>query len=209
MDQIFESFLFIINKHGKVNIDNMKLEDKNMKKFYLVATMIVLSIMIAACGQNNDNGNLDGNNGVTTNDGEQSKNDNVTDNGATDDTNQNQDQATASDDMVKKMESLEYIDFELDVKYKDDQDYEVDLELENNRVDAKLEDDLNGIEIEGDRAFDEIYPLIEKLTIDQNTSKEDVISQVLDVFDLPTDYNEFELDIKFKDGTKVEFKDRK
>ena len=188
-----------------------------MKKFYLVATMLILSFLVVACGQNNDPKNMnDNNNGVTTNNGQQNDNTgvqdnegNVTDdNGMTDDTSQTEDPAANNDDQVQKMESLEYVDFELDVKYNNDQDYEADLELENNRVEAKLEDDLNGIEIEGDGAFDELFPLIEQLTIDQNTSKEDVISQVLEVFDLPTDYNEFELEITFKDGTKKEYDDR-
>lgn len=183
-----------------------------MKKLYLIATILVLSLIIAACGQSNDTGNLDSNNGGTTgeqndNTGVQNNDGNVTDNDMTDDS-QTEDSTANADDRVQKMESLEYIDFELDVKYNDDQDYEADLELENNRVEAKIEDDLNGIEIEGDGAFDELYPLVEQLTIDQNTSKEDAITQVLDVFDLPTDYEEFELEIKFKDGTKKEYDDR-
>ena len=185
-----------------------------MKKFYLVTTILVLSIIIAACGQSNDPGNLDNNN-VPTNDGEQNDNigtpnndNNATNNDVTDDTNQIEEPVDNSDDQVKKMESLEYIDFELEVKYNGDQEYEADLELENGRVEAKIEDDLNGIEIAGDAAFDEIYPLVEQLTIDQDTSKEDVITQVLDIFDLPTDYVEFDLEIKFKDGTKKEYDDQ-
>lgn len=183
-----------------------------MKRFYLIATMLVLSLIIAACGQSNDPGNLDSSNDGTTgeqgdNTGVQNNEGNVTDNDVTDDS-QTEDPAANADDRVQKMESLEYIDFELDVKYNNDQDYEADLELENNRVEAKIEDDLNGTEIKGDGAFDELYPLVEQLTIDQNTSKEDVITQVLDVFDLPSDYTEFELEIKFKDGTKIEFNDR-
>lgn len=187
-----------------------------MKKFYLVTVMLVLSLVMAACGENNDLGNLDNNNDVVTpnndvqenNTGTPNNDDSMTNNDGVDDTNQTETPVDNTDDQVGKMESLEYIHFELDVKYNNDQDYEADLELENNRVEAKVEDDLNGVEIGGDGAFDLIYPLVEQLTIDQNTSKEDVISQVLDVFDLPTDYEEFDLEIKFKDGTEIEYDDR-
>ncbi len=177
--------------------------------------MLVLSLVIAACGQSNENRNSDNNNGVTTNDegpndntGTPNNDNNVVDDGGTDNTGQTENQAGNTDNRVQKMENLEYIDFELDVKYDNDQDYEVDLELDNNRVEAKIEDDLNGVEIEGDEAFDEIFPLVEQLTIDLDTSKEDVITQVIDVFDLPSDYNQFELEITFKDGTKKEYDDR-
>lgn len=187
-----------------------------MKKFYLVLTMLILSFLIVACGQGNDTDNVDNNSDVSTNDAAQNNNtstanndDNIADNGMTDNSDQTEEEPAADpDDQIQKMESLEYIDFELAVEYTDEQEYEADLELDNNRVEAKLEDDLNGVEIEGDGAFDEIYPLVEQLTIDQNTSKEDVIQQIIDVFDLPSDYNEFELEITFKDGTKKEYNDR-
>lgn len=180
-----------------------------MKKTYLVVIMLVLSLIIAACGQSNDNKGSDNNNDITTNDTGKNNNSGAPNNDVTDNTDQTEGPAANNDDKVQKMEGLAYIDFELDVKYDNNQDYEADLELENNRVEAKLEDNLNGTEIEGDGAFDEIYPLVEQLTIDENTAKEDAIKQVIDVFDLPSDYNEFELEITFKDGTKKEYDDRK
>jgi hypothetical protein len=178
-----------------------------MKRILFGLAMFLISITVVACGQNDNNGSTNQDNGTQNNAVDQNQDQNTTDNNVADDTSQTDD---STDDKVQKMENLEYIDFELDVKYKDDQDYEADLDLEfeNNSVSAKLEDDLNGVKIAGDGAFDEIYPLVEQLTIDQNTSKEDVIQQVLDVFDLPTDYDEFELEIKFKDGTKKEYDDR-
>lgn len=185
-----------------------------MKKFYLVVTIIGLTLLLAACGQGNDMTNSDKNNDIVTNEQgqnnttEPSNNDeNVVDQNTTNNSDATNEPNT--DDQVQKMESLDYSDFELDVKYGNDQDYEVDLELDHGRVEAKLEDDLTGVEIEGDGAFDEIYPLVEQLTIEQNTAKEDAITQVIDIFDLPSDYQNFELEIRFKDGTKIEFEDRK
>lgn len=108
------------------------------------------------------------------------------------------------------MERLAYTDFELSVEYSNHEEYEAELELErDNRVKAEIEDELKGIEIKGPQAFDELYPLVEELTIQQDTSKEDAIQEVLKVFSLEDNYTEFELEIKFKDGTKIEFKDKK
>lgn len=50
---------------------------------------------------------------------------------------------------------------------------------------------------------------MKQLTITQQTGKEAAIKEVMKVFDLPTDYTEFELEIRFKDGTKIEFEDDK
>lgn len=184
-----------------------------MKKFYQVISILTLSIIIAACGQSNDTGNLDDQNEGITNNGQQNNNNdfqnnenNVVDN---DDTNQNEDQGTDSDDMEKKMEDLEYTDFELEVDYGNDQEYEAEIEQDKSTgVKAKLEDELSGVDIKGEEAFNEIFPMVEKLTIGQETSKEDAIKETLEVFGLDADYTKFELELTFKDGTKLEFEDR-
>ncbi|WP_147302185.1 hypothetical protein [Jeotgalicoccus halotolerans] len=41
----------------------------------------------------------------------------------------------------------------------------------NNQIKAEVEDELNWEYLEGQNAFDNIYPKVKKLTIDQNTSK--------------------------------------
>ncbi|WP_115883932.1 YusW family protein [Jeotgalicoccus halotolerans] len=38
--------------------------------------------------------------------------------------------------------------------------------------------------------------------------KKEAIEQVLDVFDLDTNYTEIEIEITFNDGTKIEFEDK-
>ncbi len=126
-------------------------------------------------------------------------------------TNANQGEAVADqNDMQKKMDELDYADFDLDIEYADHKDYEAELEKNsNNTVEAKIEDSLNNVKKKGSEAFDELYPLVKQLTINQQTSKEDAIKEVLDVFGLPADYTEFDMEIKFKDGTKIEFDDRK
>lgn len=119
------------------------------------------------------------------------------------------DKTTNEEDMQQKMDALNYMDFELEVEYADNIEYEVELERKRDgRIKAKIEDERKGVKREGTIAFNEIYPLIKELTIDQKTSKGAAIQEVLNVFGLPGDYKEIEIEITFKDGSKVEFKDR-
>ncbi len=180
-----------------------------MKRMLLLLGMLMLTLALVACGQNNDDDNANQDNGAVTNP-EPDKDDNTT--GQTDNENTNNGtttDATAQDDMKQKMDDLEYTKFGIDVDYNNNKDYDAEIELDNNLIEAELEDDLNGVNIEGEEAFNKIYPNVKKLKIDQSTPKEDVIAEVMKAFDLPADYIKLEVEVKFKDGTKMEYEDRK
>ena len=94
--------------------------------------------------------------------------------------------------------------------YANNEEYEAELEKNsNNSIEAEIADTLNQVKKKGSDAFNELYPLVKQLTITQETSKEEAIQEVMKVFNLPEDYKEFELEIRFKDGTKIEFEDKK
>ena len=185
--------------------------------------LMALSLVVVACGTNNneetpvtnepnvgenktngtdDAGKMDGTSGTNGNDGAATE-------GA--EMNANQGEAVADqNEMQNKMDELDYADFELGVEYTDNKEYEAELEKDsNNTVEAKIEDTLTNVKKTGADAFNELFPLVKQLTINQQTSKEDAIKEVLDVFGLPADYTEFDMEIRFKDGTKIEFDDRK
>lgn len=126
-------------------------------------------------------------------------------------TNDDSNTGTATDadqnDMQQQMEALDYTEFELEVKYAGDQEYEAKIDYDDGRLDADLDDDFTNVDIEGKEAFDKIYPIVEALTIDQNTAKEAAIDEILQAFDLDSNYEKFELEITFNDGTKIEFED--
>ena len=163
---------------------------------------------LAACDSQQDNDTPVNNEGAsneeetTDSSGKQENNDSETesDSGTSED--------SQDSDMKSKMDELDYDEFELEVDYGPDAEYEVEIEQDNNRIEAEVEDELNDEYLEGQNAFDNIYPKVKKLTIDQNTSKEEAIEQVLDAFDLDADYTEIEIEITFKDGTKIEFEDK-
>lgn len=177
-----------------------------MKRMILFLGMLVLSLVLVACGGNDDADNQSDNMGEdnTAEESEQEADDSTVE----DDTESDNDTAD-SDDMKSKMDELDYVDFELEVDYGQDKEYEAEIEQKNGNVKADLEDEINGEDLNGQEAFDKVYPLVEQLTIDKDTEKEDAISEVLDVFELEDNYTKFELEITFSDGVKMEFEDRK
>lgn len=107
--------------------------------------------------------------------------------------------------MQEKMDKLDFQEFELEVDYPDDIEYEAEIEKKSTGlIEAELEDEAANIKLKGLQAFDEIYPLVEKLDITKDSSKEDVINKVITAFDLAEDYTKIEVEITFNDGTKME-----
>lgn len=106
-------------------------------------------------------------------------------------------------------DALNFKDFELEVDYAQNKEYEAEYELDNGNIETEIEDDLNDVNLKGEEALKELEPLLQKLNIAHDTPKEKVIKEALDIFDLPEDYIKFELEITFDDDTEIEFKDIK
>ena len=180
---------------------------------------LLLTVFLAACGtQNNDDdtnadqadeGTMqDENQDNRNNKNDQNDDENMDDEDNSTDNN-NETDAASNDDMKQKMDELDYTDFQLEVDYGKNKEYEAEIEQDNDRIEADLEDEINGVDVNGEEAFNKIYPKVKKLTIDANTNKDDAIMEVLKAFDLDPDYDKFELELTFKDGKKVEFEDKK
>lgn len=167
----------------------------------------ILTLTLVACG-GNDGGNTASNEPNDENMTE-SNQENGDTNATDDEAEESDNNETTSNDMKAKMDELDYSDFELEVDYDPDQEYEAKVEQKEGNVKADLEDEINGEELNGQEAFDKIYPLVKQLTISKDTEKEDAIAEVLEAFDLEDDYRKFELELTFSDGVKMEFEDRK
>lgn len=186
-----------------------------MKKIILFTALFALSFVLVACGttkKNNDQTTQDkqvvedNTNGVTNN------TDGNTGTATDKSTNTNSQEKTnvGNQDALSKMDELHYDKFTLDVEYGTEGEFEAELERDKgNLIEAEIEDSINGVRIKGTEAFDELYPLVKKLTITQQTTKDDAIKEILDVFNLKPEYSKFDVEITFKDGTKIEFEDRK
>jgi len=104
------------------------------------------------------------------------------------------------------MEALDFYEIELEVEYVDGKEYEIEIEKDDNRpYEAKIEDELNDVYLQGREAFDEIYPKVEQLQISKDSEQVDVVEQVLNIFDLPDNYKKFEIEVKFNDGSELDF----
>ncbi|PIC86792.1 hypothetical protein CSV72_06720 [Sporosarcina sp. P20a] len=140
---------------------------------------------------------------------------------ATDDTNQNAGEAvpdattdssanSATGDMQAEMDKLSFKEIELDVSYGKDKEYEAEIEQdENEPIKAKVEDELNEIYLKGQEAFDDVYSKVKNLDVTKDSSQQETIDSILKAFNLQADYEKFEVEIKFNDGSKLEVEDRK
>lgn len=190
-----------------------------MKKTLIIVNTCLLIVFLAACGTQNNSTNEPPKNNPTENNKTAGdiQQDNTQQNDTQHDESQNEPNredtnttdAKSQDDMKNMMEALNFKEIEIEISYGHDKEYNAEIEHhDNGDVQAELEDELNGIEINDDiEAFNAIYPKAKQLDITQQTSKEDVIQQVLSAFDLENNYEKFKVKIKFNDGKKVSFED--
>ena len=61
--------------------------------------------------------------------------------------------------------------------------------------------------LRGDEAYSYLQPYLSQLTFTQDSTDEEVISEVAEVFELDRNYKELELDVTFADGTKKSYRD--
>ncbi|GKV68529.1 hypothetical protein NCCP2716_10270 [Sporosarcina sp. NCCP-2716] len=200
-----------------------------MKPTAAAGSVLALSLLLGACG-NSDDSNSNGTAGTedtsteqgTVNDTDTGMDDSGTDStdgtsgtdtsgdsSSTDSSSGSSDTAAGQDDMKEKMDKLGYDEFELEVDYGKDKEYEIEIEQDNGVIESAVEDELTDQNLKGQEAFDEIYPKLEKLNINDTTSKEDAIQQALDAFGLKDDYVKFDMEITMPDGKKLNFEDKK
>src|SRR5699024_477721 len=115
----------------------------------------------------------------------------------------------SDNDMQAKMDELPYAEIDLEVDYGKNKEYEIEIEQDEGQpIEAKMEDELNDVYSKGEEAFNELYPMVNALSIDKDTDKETAIQDVLDTFDLDDNYEKFEIEITFNDGSKIEYEDK-
>src|SRR5690625_4311010 len=114
------------------------------------------------------------------------------------------------DDMRTKMEELNFTEISLEVQYQDRKEYEAEIDADPNEpIEAEVEDELNNVYLRGKEAFDELFPKVKKLNLTSKSSKQEIIEQIIEAFELPADYVDFDVEIRFKDGVKKDIEDRK
>ncbi len=178
-----------------------------MKKLSLILCMCVLTIFAAGCGNNDDAGTNN-----QDNDNQATENNNANDNQSTGNNNANDtttDNNTGTNNTNTNESPYSFREFDLEVKYDNNKDYEVSYENDNDGVEATIEDDLKNERVNGNEAIDRLDPIFKKLDINSNTSQEDVLSKIMSAFELDKNYQAIDVDISFNDGTEKEYRNNK
>ncbi|MFD4818064.1 YusW family protein [Peribacillus butanolivorans] len=100
-----------------------------------------------------------------------------------------------------------FMDFQLEVDYAgNDNEYEAEYDAMGAQTEASIDDQLNKHEVHSDEAMEELTPILEKLTFTKDSSDDEVIQDVTKAFNLNDDFEEFDLEVTYDDGTKKEYK---
>lgn len=102
--------------------------------------------------------------------------------------------------------TFNFIEFSLDVDYSATESYEVEYEDKKTGIEAKLQDDRKNEKLQGDEAYTKLEPLFKQLNFDSTTPNDEVIDQVIKVFNIDDSFQSIEVDIEFVDGNEKEFK---
>lgn len=111
--------------------------------------------------------------------------------------------STATDTSTNELFS--FTKFNVDVSYDEQKSFDAEYENEPSGVEAKIEDDLTNEVISGNDAYTKLEPIFKNFTFTSSTADEDIMNEVMQAFNLPDNYVEFDIDIEFTDGTKKEF----
>lgn len=179
-----------------------------MKRLTMIFFTMILLVTTTACGGNILNG--DDTNKKEPKQEEKKEVKSETTEGTDDDNDDEMITEIDAKDVKEKMDKLAFFNIDIEVSYAEDKEYEAKIkQKENDQYKAELEDDLTNNHVKGKKAFDEVYPMVEKLDITSDSSEQEVIDQILTAFDLPTDYETMDVEIHFHDDKRLDFEHRK
>ncbi|MFB6498476.1 YusW family protein [Bacillus haynesii] len=103
---------------------------------------------------------------------------------------------------VSDAESVPYDTFALEVNYGRGKHNTFEAVYDKQEwEEASIKDHLNGADREGEEALNEMKMVLSELSVAKSDSKQDVISNVLEAFNLDERYDRFHLRVKWPDGT--------
>ena len=101
---------------------------------------------------------------------------------------------------------LPYLEFELEIE-SDYRELSVEFEQKRYGIYAEVEIEENGkeIELEGSAALDYLLPILKNLDINASMPRKTIVEKVLTAFGWEEDYDDFEIEVKFADGSYIDF----
>lgn len=97
--------------------------------------------------------------------------------------------------------------FDLEIEDDDDDDKELDIEYEvhsSGNITAKVERE-NHRTLYGQDAINYLSPILKNLNINSSMSRQEIIDKVMNSFSWRGPYEEFEIEVRFFDGSSIEF----
>ncbi|UOE93849.1 YusW family protein [Alkalihalobacillus sp. LMS39] len=95
------------------------------------------------------------------------------------------------------------VDFELEVELKNNTEYDIEYEVEGNKIKAKYKVPGSATKY-GQEAQSMVETLLKQLNISPDSNKEKLKNQILSILQVnPNDVDEFELEVKFDNGEKL------
>ena len=84
-----------------------------------------------------------------------------------------------------------------------DQDESLDLSYEEERgqVEAEYENKIDGVDLTGDDAFNELEQGLSQLNLTPDTPDDEVIKQVVEAFGVDANFKKIEIEIDYADGS--------
>lgn len=88
-----------------------------------------------------------------------------------------------------------------------DQDDALDLSYEEERgqVEAEYENKIDGVNLTGDEAFNELEQGLSQLNLTPDTPDDEVISQVVEAFGIDPGFKKIEIEVDYADGSDINY----
>lgn len=173
-----------------------------MKKILLPTILAILTLMVAACGDDDTVTDPPSNNQADT---EQDTNMDDTQDETTDNTDTNADDNTNNNADINP--NYNFTSFSLEADFENENDaVDVDYEVDTDETEASYVDKQQGINLFGNEAMDELDSIFNAFRFDENTADEEVLNEVIEAFNIPEDATNVELEIDFTSGVEKEYR---
>lgn len=103
---------------------------------------------------------------------------------------------------TKDGETYGFTDLSVDVDMPDEDDaLDLSYEEERGQVEAEYENKIDGVDLTGDDAFNEIEQGLSQLNLTPDTPDDEVISQVVEAFGIDPGFKKIEIEVDYADGS--------
>lgn len=103
-------------------------------------------------------------------------------------------------------ETFGFTDLSIDADYPElDDAIDISYDEDRDQIEAEYKNRFKELDVEGDKAMDEMEPALQKLDLTADTADDEVISKIVEAFELEDGYTSLEVEIQYADGTEKEY----